>query len=1221
MKKLLSALFLLLSVTAAQAYAPLDNSTIKLNSSAQISCTTATASQVGCSKPDGTILTISGTTETVAAGTNAAFGVAKADNATLNATAGVFSCNAGTAGVLGCVKPDGTIITNTAGAITVAKATNAAFGVAEADNATLNAAAGVLSCNAGTASVLGCVKPDGTIITNTSGAITVAKGSAAAFGVLEGDGATLNITTGVISLNAGHANTWSAGQTFTDGDLLLAGSSSGNMTLHAPAAASTFGITFPAVTDTLVSKTSTDTLTNKTFDTAGTGNSFKIAGTAITAISGNTAKVGTVSGSPTSGHCVQFDASLNLVDAGGTCTTGGGGGTNTNSAQYQIPVYTTNPTGTVVGGSTGLVSDATNDLIAAGYLSSSQSISATSTDGLLLTNPTAATVGAQKWSPRIHLQGNGWKTTATAASQVTDWIMEVQPVQGAAAPTDNLVWSSNVGAGGYGAKMTLSDAAILNLASGGLYEINGSQIACSNLSNGATGCSTATGTSGATIPLLNGTNTWASAQTFSAAVTGASFIPTSSTAPTNGMYLSAANTLDFSTNSAKQLEISSVGAAVLGTTAEASGLTVNTNANGGLTLASTNTNGPGFNLNSSTGKNFQFFSTGSANTPGWFGIYDSTDTNTIFALQGAATGGAVNATSLSVFGFTSSTTLAIGSADTGMSRDSAGVFDFGTGAQGNKGGTINAATLNLTNALTLPNASVATTQALGDTTTKVATDAFVANAINDTVDMKDPAAAATNAALILSPTYANGSSGVGATLTAGTVGVLIVDGYTPALNDRILVKNQASTFQNGCYKLTTLGVVATTDYVLTRCTDYDQTADIIYGTTFPVLNGTVNVNQQFTMNNNTAITVGTTAITYAQTSGGSQLTAGTGIAITGNSIAVSTVPEVNGGTAQTSWTLGDMLYASATNVLSKLGIGSTGQVLTVVSGAPAWKSPNSVFQVRHLVSGTTYTPAANVKNFTVMMWGSTGGTKAASGLVGGQGGPGYSERNYASPSGSYTYAIGAAGVGSPAAAGGTTTFDTSGFNMSITSAAATTTTAAGAGGVASGGSFNANGGTGGASTSTDPGGAGAPGSRAGAGGNGAAGTGTNSGGAGGLGANNAGTAPAAGATPSSSSGSAVAVSWGQGTETYGANNAAAAGAAASTAVGGSSPSSAFPLFDILTSGICAGDTSQCQNNQLPNYNSNGLGYRGGFPGYSTTNFGTFGTVGSAGSIFIIEQIQ
>lgn len=40
------------------------------------------------------------------------------------------------------------------------------------------------------------------------------------------------------------------------------------------------------------------------------------------------------------------------------------------------------------------------------------------------------------------------------------------------------------------------------------------QAACTDLSNGATGCSTATGTSGATIPLLNAANTWSGIQSF-----------------------------------------------------------------------------------------------------------------------------------------------------------------------------------------------------------------------------------------------------------------------------------------------------------------------------------------------------------------------------------------------------------------------------------------------------------------------------------------------------------------------------------------------------------------------------------------------------------------------------------------------------------------------------------------------------------------------------------
>jgi len=51
------------------------------------------------------------------------------------------------------------------------------------------------------------------------------------------------------------------------------------------------------------------------------------------------------------------------------------------------------------------------------------------------------------------------------------------------------------------------------------------------------------------------------------------------------------------------------------------------------------------------------------------------------------------------------------------------------------------------------------------------------------------------------------------------------------------------------------------------------------------------------------------------------------------------VGAIYGGTGQTSYTTGDLLYASTTNVLSKLAAGSAGQVLTMASGAPAWAQP------------------------------------------------------------------------------------------------------------------------------------------------------------------------------------------------------------------------------------------------------------------------------------------
>jgi hypothetical protein len=49
------------------------------------------------------------------------------------------------------------------------------------------------------------------------------------------------------------------------------------------------------------------------------------------------------------------------------------------------------------------------------------------------------------------------------------------------------------------------------------------------------------------------------ANTFAGVQTGYSFIPTSSTVPTNGMYLSAANTLAWSTSSANRMTLSSTG--------------------------------------------------------------------------------------------------------------------------------------------------------------------------------------------------------------------------------------------------------------------------------------------------------------------------------------------------------------------------------------------------------------------------------------------------------------------------------------------------------------------------------------------------------------------------------------------------------------------------------------------------------------------------------------
>ena len=71
-----------------------------------------------------------------------------------------------------------------------------------------------------------------------------------------------------------------------------------------------------------------------------------------------------------------------------------------------------------------------------------------------------------------------------------------------------------------------------------------------------------------------------------------------------------------------------------------------------------------------------------------------------------------------------------------------------------------------------------------------------------------------------------------------------------------------------------------------------------------------------------------------------------------------TLTETRGGTNQTTYTTGDILYASGANTLSKLGIGTNDQVLTLVAGVPAWvaipaDAVTSVFGRTGVVVATT----------------------------------------------------------------------------------------------------------------------------------------------------------------------------------------------------------------------------------------------------------------------------
>jgi hypothetical protein len=71
-----------------------------------------------------------------------------------------------------------------------------------------------------------------------------------------------------------------------------------------------------------------------------------------------------------------------------------------------------------------------------------------------------------------------------------------------------------------------------------------------------------------------------------------------------------------------------------------------------------------------------------------------------------------------------------------------------------------------------------------------------------------------------------------------------------------------------------------------------------------------------------------------------------------------------GGTGQSSYATGDIIYASATNTLSKLAAGTNGYVLTLASGVPTWSAANgtttNALTIGTGLSGTSFNGSAAV---------------------------------------------------------------------------------------------------------------------------------------------------------------------------------------------------------------------------------------------------------------------
>ena len=177
------------------------------------------------------------------------------------------------------------------------------------------------------------------------------------------------------------------------------------------------------------------------------------------------------------------------------------------------------------------------------------------------------------------------------------------------------------------------------------------------------------------------------------------------------------------------------------------------------------------------------------------------------------------------------------------------------------------------------NSSKITSVSLPTAATDAATKGYVDSVANG-LDVKASVRYATTANV--AGTYNNGAG----TITAGSNGAFSIDGQVPTAGDRILLKDQSTTTQNGVYTVTTVGS-GSAAYVLTRTPDADAASEITGGAFVFVEEGTANADNGYVFTHNGEPTLGTDAITLAQFSGAGQITGGDAITKTGNTLAVA----------------------------------------------------------------------------------------------------------------------------------------------------------------------------------------------------------------------------------------------------------------------------------------------------------------------------------------------
>jgi len=206
------------------------------------------------------------------------------------------------------------------------------------------------------------------------------------------------------------------------------------------------------------------------------------------------------------------------------------------------------------------------------------------------------------------------------------------------------------------------------------------------------------------------------------------------------------------------------------------------------------------------------------------------------------------------------------------------------------------------------------------------------------------------------------TSTAGGTLTANANGALSIDGVTPSVADRILVKDETSgnAPYNGIYVVTTVGD-GSTPYVLTRSTDANTSAEVTDGMFTFVEQGTSLASTSWVLTTNNPITLNTTALTFAQFSGAGTYTASNGVLLTGTNF---TFAPRSGYGLQTGASGAEIKLAttSGLNLTTDLAVGA-GNGISVLTNTVAIDSAVVVSKYNANVgdgSATSYTITHNL---------------------------------------------------------------------------------------------------------------------------------------------------------------------------------------------------------------------------------------------------------------------